>query len=42
MLPQGTREDYAHTGQDAVADLVNRIMAELDPYEDGVVSWAEF
>ena len=36
------REDYAHTGQDAVADLVNRIMAELDPNEDGVVSWAEF
>jgi len=36
------REDYAHTGQDAVGDLVDKLMVELDPNEDGAVSWASF
>ena len=36
------REDYAHTGQDAVNDLVDKVMVELDPKGEGAVSWASF
>ena len=36
------REDYSHTGQDAVGEFVDRLMAELDTNNDGTVSWLDF
>ena len=36
------REDYAQGGRDAVADLVDKLMEELDPKQEGFVSWWSF
>ena len=36
------REDYAHTGQDAVGEFVDRLMEELDTNGDGHVEWLTF
>jgi len=36
------REDYSRTGQNAVGAVVNKLMRELDPNFQGLVSWATF
>jgi threonine 3-dehydrogenase len=36
------REEYGHTGQDAVGEFVDKLMKELDTNNDGWVSWATF
>jgi len=36
------REDYAHTGQDAVKELVDELMEQLADRQDGFVSWWSF
>ena len=36
------RVDYAHTGQDAVKELVDELMEQLADRQDGFVSWWSF
>ena len=36
------REDYSETGQSAVDGFMDQLMRQLDPNNDGVVSWSEF
>jgi len=36
------REDYTHTGQDAVTELVDALMDQLGDKQDGFVSWWSF
>ena len=36
------REDYSGTGQGLVEGFVDKLMEQLDPDGDGVVSWADF
>jgi len=36
------REDYSETGQSGVDSFMDRLLQQLDPNNDGEVSWAEF
>jgi len=40
-LVQG-REDYSHRGQEAVSQVVDLLMEELDTNKDGLISWGTF